>query len=291
MGPTDRIILFPTDTSDRVHRAAPLLVALAQKNGARVVVLHDLPEDKAPEIESRANDEVNAAALAKVQAGIDSLLEALAAQEVEVSVAVTYHGDPSEAIRHYADGEDVDLVFLVGHRKSSITDRLFGSTVYDLIDQCPCDVLVTTPEQGATAEAPAHALVPVNFRPESEVSIRAAGRWLAAGDTVHLLYVVPPTFPAFHGARGEERDHYSEEDMRANWRPEVEDFWRQHGRQDLETTVDRRGGRWGEAILEQAREGRCDLIVAGETERGFLRGLAERLAGEPEVCPVLIARV
>lgn len=260
-------ILYPLEEPSQLT-ALPLLKRLAASRNATVKVLEAYGE------------------------GPDSsvLVEQLRQGGVQVDVESADQTNLAETVRDLCEREAIDLTVVLGKEKSvPILERALGETSEDLIDASPTDLLVATASQVDEMPPLREVLVPIDFSEASRRSLVAALDWIESGGRVTLLYVVPDSFPLFNGTRGLDKDYFDKETLEANWRPDLEAFWAQHGRTDLTADYARGEGDWETAVSEAAREGKHDLVVVGEND-GLGRGLAERLASATEPCPVLIAR-
>lgn len=271
-----RSLVFATDATTRAAAALPLVSAIARSTAAKVDLFHQ------PASGERASGDAATA----LQAAEKSLRSA----GVQTQTVQRVGSNAADAIRAYAREADASLIVVVGSAGGSLIDRIFGSTVYDLIDDSPCDLLVVAEDHAADHRAVRRSLVPINFAEESIRSLELATQFTEEGAEVVLLFNVPKEFPAFHGARGLGSDYKDEEQLEANWRSDLEAFWKRFGSAQHRPVFVRSEGSWHEEAEQAAQTYACDLVVAAETDGALRRGIAEKLAGRLTVCPVLVAR-
>lgn len=269
-------LLFATDATQNAHAAIPLVASLAKRTEAKVEVFH-VPA---------SGDRATGDAAAELESAVSKLRSAGAAVDL-VQVA---GGNAADGIREQAKKSGSSLIVVVGHSGDSVVERILGSTVYDLVDESPCDLLVVAHDHAARHKAVRRSLVPVNFSEEAIRSLQAAAELTEEGSEIVLLFNVPKEFPAFHGARGLGSDYKNSEQLEANWRRDLETFWNQYGSMAHTPVIVRSQGSWHEEAENAAETYDCDLVVAAETDGALRRGIAEKLAARLATCPVLVKR-
>jgi nucleotide-binding universal stress UspA family protein len=142
---TLRVILFPTDFSERTEAAFPLACALARDQGARLVLLYvDPPPMFHGEVVSRR----------QTPDYEEQLLEALRRYEAPQGVQPEYRleeGPPAEGICRVAAELPADVIVMATHGGTGLRRLLMGSVAEQVLRQAPCPVL-TASSTPATAE-------------------------------------------------------------------------------------------------------------------------------------------
>lgn len=190
-------ILVATDFSPAAEAALQQGVWLARVSGARLTLVHTLPDLRKVVHYASAKakldllygegKEFEREVRRPSDARLRQTIAALNAPDLNIEYE-TLIGDPAVEIIHAVQQEGYDLV-LVGTRGRSAWERFFvGSTAKRLIRKCPSAVWIVKPEHSGPPRA---VLALTDF---SEVSRRAvlAGAWAArqAGAALHLLHVI-----------------------------------------------------------------------------------------------------
>lgn len=138
-----REILVATDFSPQSNRAFEAALALAQHFGARLHVLHVVPDASEQKM-----------ALAKLKAFTGELLEG-----TEIARAVSV-GQTAAEIVEYAGRERIDLIVMGTHGRTGLAHALMGSVAEAVVRTAPCQVLTIGPKVEAAEEAapPAQAV-------------------------------------------------------------------------------------------------------------------------------------
>lgn len=190
-------ILVATDFSPHAEAALKQAVWLARQNGARIVVMHTLP-DRLREVHSETmraqldllygeGETVPRELRHKSEARMKQMIVDLQATDLDVRFQ-TLPGEPFVELTHAVQEEGFDLV-LAGTRGLAAWERfLVGSTAQRLIRKCPSSVWIVKAEH---VGPPKKVLAATDF---SEVSRRAAreGLWIAqqASAEFHLLHLI-----------------------------------------------------------------------------------------------------
>lgn len=146
-----KTILSTTDFSDESRSGVRYAVALAEKLGAAVALLHVIePRSWLSELGSvvPAREDSEVVALARAQ------LATLAKREGKGDVAVTFSvsvqtGNPFHAITTAARQQMADLIVIATHGHTGFERVLLGSTAERVVRHAPCPVL-TVPTRATT---------------------------------------------------------------------------------------------------------------------------------------------
>ncbi len=133
---TMREVLVATDFSRQSSRAFDAALALAQHFGARLHVLHVVPETS----EERM-------ALAKLKALTGETLEGT---EIVRAVSV---GQAAPEIVKYAGRERIDLIVMGTHGRTGLAHAFVGSVAAAVVRTAPCQVLTIGPKVEAAEQA------------------------------------------------------------------------------------------------------------------------------------------
>ena len=146
MGP----LLVPTDFSEGAAHAARAAAVLARKLGARLVLLHVLPEvvppkgEDDPAVVRRETDRLRREAAAKLRSAADAL--GLDRGQMEVSLVT---GVDVAEIVHVAKAIRASCIVMGTRGLTGLPRILLGSVTDQVLRQAPCPVLVIPP--GITA--------------------------------------------------------------------------------------------------------------------------------------------
>jgi nucleotide-binding universal stress UspA family protein len=290
-------LLFPTDVSDRLEGAVPMVIGLAQRFGAEVHLLHNLDPTKARVYDQVAESADPGAHFAAAEAEIEHRLEELAERLEQgvgskVTVAVAQKTTPDDAICEYVTANEVDLVVMVTRPKHTLRERLFGSITQDVLHDCPCSVWTVNADRARESPGWQRILVPTEVHDRSYPAIAVAASLLDDDGEAQLLHVFEAhAFPKFYGPPGHEKTYYSFEELEIGLRDEMLALWQQEGRADVSASAHVLQGRPAREILASAAKLGSDLIVTSAIhEHRFLRSIAEVVAFESSPCPVLLAR-
>ncbi len=124
-----REILVATDFSSQSNRAFEAALALAQHFGARLHLLHVVPDAFGQKM-----------ALAKLKVFTGELLEGT---EIVRTVSL---GQAAPEIVKYAGREKIDLIVLGTHGRTGVAHALMGSVAEAVVRTAPCQVLTIGPK-------------------------------------------------------------------------------------------------------------------------------------------------
>jgi nucleotide-binding universal stress UspA family protein len=145
-------LVVAVDGSDSSDAALDHAVEMTQRLDATLTVVYAVNPDVRVEGGSDVGDPVRTADDAIVQESVEDaeargerILDAAAKRAETAGVDVTtelLYGDPVEAIPEYAEGEDVDALY-VGHRGlSERAEAVLGSVAKALVERSPVPVTV-----------------------------------------------------------------------------------------------------------------------------------------------------
>ena len=289
-------MLFPTDVSDRLEAAVPMVVGLAKRFGAEVHLLHNLDPTKARVYDQVAESADPGAHFAAAEAEIEHRLEDLARQLErgggKVTVAVAQKTTPDEAICEYVLQNEIDLVVMVTRPKHTLRERLFGSITQDVLHDCPCSVWTVNEDRAKESPRWQRVLIPTEVHDRFYPAIGAAASLVAEDGEAQLVHVFEAhSFPKFYGTPGHERTYYSFEELQSGLSEELLAIWKREGREEIAASAHVTQGRPAREILAAAQRLHSDLIVTSAIhEHRFLRSIAEVVAFEASPCPVLLTR-
>jgi nucleotide-binding universal stress UspA family protein len=293
-----KTILFPTDFSELADAALDHALALAQKHGAvlhmlHAVVLHaDDPNDparhfpNAEEIRVRLEDTAEgrmADQLAERSAGE---LEVVRAQRRGISTA--------PVILEYADEIDADIIVMSTHGRRGLSHALIGSVTEEVVRLSERPVLtIRGPAAVSTGPWIENVLVPVDFSRHSEHAVDHAREFCRAYQArMHLLHVFeqPVTPEVYVGVTGAPSDFSLVE---SSLREALRGVATRAGA-EVQTQIHVREGRAVSGILAAAEEIGADLIVIATHGLG---GLTHVMLGSVTdkvlrraACPVLTVK-
>jgi inorganic pyrophosphatase len=152
--PPVRLILHPTDFSDRSEFAFRIACTLARDHSARLLLLHVAPSPvmvAGAESVARANDYPDRLKEELRQLGVPDA-------NIEVEYRVE-EGDPVREILAVARQMSADLIVMGTHGRTGLGWLLMGSVAEQVVRQAPCPVLtVRTPlPAGSAIAGPAEA--------------------------------------------------------------------------------------------------------------------------------------
>jgi universal stress protein A len=138
-----RCILAPTDFSTNSEKAVHYAIQLARLVGARLTLLHVVPEPSALDytMQGIPVDEIEGwkeEATAKLAAELAKAK--LAYREVDSALTMALH--PRDEIVRAATSLGVDLLVLSTHGYTGWKHALFGSDAEKILEQAPCPVAV-----------------------------------------------------------------------------------------------------------------------------------------------------
>lgn len=147
MEKTMNLILVPTDFSDHSCEAFEWASIFANQFGAKVLILHVMPEAAAEEIISVPGNPWEKVLESEDKTMIDNYnaclaTEASAKVEKETLVAV---GHDSTEIVNVAKERDASIIVMATHGRTGITHALMGSVAEKVVRSAPCPVFTVRP--------------------------------------------------------------------------------------------------------------------------------------------------
>jgi nucleotide-binding universal stress UspA family protein len=138
------VIVLGLDGSDMSDRAIPVAQELAQKDGARIEVVHvrELMAGRAGGYPVYPNeDELEA----KVRRQVEELNGA--GTKASLHLVTTFTHGPAHAIADIAEEVDADLIAVGTRGHAPVAGLLLGSVTERLLHISPCPVLAVPPER------------------------------------------------------------------------------------------------------------------------------------------------
>ena len=194
-------IVATTDFSDESRCGVRYAVALAEKLGAAVTLLHVLePPSRMAGMEAvvLVREESEVVALARAQ------LATLVKREGRGDVAVTFSvltGEPFHEIASAARQQMADLIVIATHGYTGFEHVLLGSTAERVVRHAPCSVLTvsTRTQPKRTGKTPAFKLkkilVPIDFSNPSKDALPRATLLAAHFGAELVLLHIAEKFP------------------------------------------------------------------------------------------------
>ena len=144
-----RRILFPTDFSEPAKEAQKYAMALADRFGAELHLLHVVPEVAMPLPDSTNAWTLPAADLKlQVEAAEQRLLQDLGPDWAEErrTVHTAVVGNAVEEIVKYAKEHEIGLIVIGTHGRTGLSHLLLGSVAEKLVRLATCPVLTVHPQ-------------------------------------------------------------------------------------------------------------------------------------------------
>lgn len=177
-------ILCPIDFEADSRRALAMSANIASATGARLQVVHVVPEGNAGEALARARSELQRAVPP-------------ASARLAVEARVLQGAAPAAAIVAAAEVERAELIVIGAHGKTGWRRALLGSVAERVVQLAPCPVLTvggTAPARDARAFR--RILCSCDFSAASDAALRHAARLAAAsGAKLIVLHVAEPAPP------------------------------------------------------------------------------------------------
>ncbi|MBM3858237.1 MAG: universal stress protein [Verrucomicrobia bacterium] len=267
-------ILVATDFSEAAHDALRAALAVAGKFRSKLVLLHVIPGAVDAPLE-----------LERLQAPIreqfaDWEKEILTAG-LRVDKSIIAHGTPFDRIIHWADVEDVNVIFVGSEQKSTDSPFRLGVTPERLIRKSDKPVWVVKPGSPAL---PRKILCAVDFSDPSRRALTNAihlARQLDADLTVlHVLDTALAAFAQTPSPAAEELARKQQERQK-----EFDGFLAGFHLNGVRVTPSLRAGGPSWEILNAVRDTGCDLLVMGSVGRTglpriLLGSVAEKVVRE-----------
>ncbi|HEY4059107.1 MAG TPA: universal stress protein [Kofleriaceae bacterium] len=137
-----KVILAPTDLSERAEAAVDYACELASQLGAKVHLLHVLavPVVGVPEIGMAMTSTMIDTMLVENQTALDQLARTKA-NKCEIGGAVLRTGDARDVINATAKEIGADLIVVGTHGRTGVSRVLLGSVAESIVRTAPCPVL------------------------------------------------------------------------------------------------------------------------------------------------------
>ena len=146
---TPKNILVPVDFSETSDRALAYAQGLAESFGARVHVLHVIPDPHSQAWSIEATGMSLGSLMETWEADAQKRLDGLELGDVG-GERVTKVGQPNNEIIRYAKSKNSDLIVIGTHGRGAIEHMLLGSVAEKVVRTAPCPVLTVreTPPEG-----------------------------------------------------------------------------------------------------------------------------------------------
>jgi nucleotide-binding universal stress UspA family protein len=288
--PTHPYILVGTDLGKRTESCYPILRDLCISMESAVHFLHVFTPTPAPSRDAAREAQRllgKSQALHDAERSLEIAANWFDADQLDVSWSINQVGPPARALLDLARERRPQLIVLATDKRESLADRLTGTITSAVLAEAPCAVLTLTPEQGKRGLDWQRVLLPVDFSEDSAITTESALPFIKPGSVIDLQYIVPDSFPVYHGARGLQSDYYDFDQLDAGFGEDVARFWQRFGREDLELEAHRRQGDTEEVISRATTKRDIDLLVMPVRKTGWFRDLGARLANRPENCAIL----
>ncbi|HTL33613.1 MAG TPA: universal stress protein [Kofleriaceae bacterium] len=189
MTPRIQTIVAGVDLSVPSDQALERAAAIAQLNGAALILVHAQADDAA--IPDATNEvvkqlgEVSAAVRAEEARRLATKLDDLQARGIQASL-VGRAGSPGDVVSEVAKEHSAELIVVGTHGHTGIQRFLLGSAATAILRTAPCDVLVT--RGTSTAAAFSRPLVASDFSPAAARALRNAAALTAPGASIEVIH-------------------------------------------------------------------------------------------------------
>lgn len=140
-----RIVLVPTDLSSASEEAIAFAAELGRKQGARLILLHAVEDNRAGPRDERERD------LARRESHAHHRLDLIRKGLPPGSDIEVVRGHPGPAIVDYAAHHNVRLIVMATHGRTGLARLLLGSVTEYVVRRAPCPVACIRPsKEGAT---------------------------------------------------------------------------------------------------------------------------------------------
>ena len=193
-------IIVPLDGSATAESAIPLAIAIAQRGGARVTLVHvhdgGVLAANAPMTDSAWED----ARRAEMGDALRATAERLG-RETELDVtAVTLRGSAATALVQHAIDHAADLIVMTTHGRSGFSHAWFGSVAERVIHAATTAVLIVRAGEHARTDVAEplfrHILLPIDREPSGAEAMQRALTLGTDGQTTYTLLTVVSALPA-----------------------------------------------------------------------------------------------
>jgi nucleotide-binding universal stress UspA family protein len=269
-----KTILLPLDGSPLAERALPYAATIAQRSGARVVLVEAALARTLPGVDpSHAQIDV----MEHAEGSLHAAAGRLSAAGIDAEPHV-YYDDPVHAILDAARLQHADLIVMSTHGRSGIGRMVYGSVTDQVLRRATIPVLLVPSivEHAWPSDRPLSLLVPLDGSALAEEALQSAELLAEVFETrLTLLYVIqPPVYPLY--GDGYAYIPFDEEIELAGARQYLDDHvarLREQGRQAHGKVVI---GQPAGLIPVIAREEQADVVVMATHGRG---GLARLILG------------
>ena len=206
MNATYPSIIVPLDGSATAEKAIPLALAIAQRAGSRIELVHVHDEGvlvaNVSMMDSRWEDE----RAAEMGSAIRALAERLARETGLGITAVTLRGPVVPSLVQHATDHAAALIVMTTHGRSGFSHAWFGSVAERVIHSATIPVLVVRADDHARADLTEplfrHVLLPIDREHSGAEAMQRALTLGTHGRTtytlltvVSVLPVLPPLYP------------------------------------------------------------------------------------------------
>jgi nucleotide-binding universal stress UspA family protein len=149
-----KVIVVPTDFSDRSLRALPYAVSLADRFDARLKILYvNEPSLQVSDVAWVGVDDrtTSEAHMEKARRTLEKIVLDHVPRDVRVDAEVI-SGDPVDAVVEYARDSGADLIVMATHGRGGLSHVLMGSVAEHIVRKAPCPVLTLKQPMPVTAE-------------------------------------------------------------------------------------------------------------------------------------------
>jgi nucleotide-binding universal stress UspA family protein len=287
-----RTVLVPTDFSAGAERALDQAVALAQRCGSTIRLLHcyRLPTELELAYLSEHFEDWEEGIRAGVARQLDEVAARVAGGGLTVTRELARGHAATEIVR--AASTNADLIVMGTLGRTGMAHLLLGSVAERTVREAHCPVLVVRPGD-APAALPRTLLVPIDFSAGSDRAVEYARELLVAlgGGQVVLVHAhdveeLPSLSPPHRESLAWALAKYAPK--------ELEDVKAELGGSGLGCQVHIERGPPAPVICERARSERADWIVMGShgrsgPSRWLIGSVAERVLRHAP-CSVLVLR-
>jgi len=201
-------IIVPLDGSPLAEHALPFAIAIAQRDGSRVALVHVHDEGvvlagaNAPVMDGAWEDDQAAEMGGAIRAMADKL-----ANDTGVAVtAVTLRGAAAPSLVQYANAHAADLIVMTTHGRSGFSHAWFGSVAERVIHAATTPVLVVRAGEHVQAKVAeplfGHVLLPIDREQSGAEAMQHALTLGMHGQTTYTLLtivsalpILPPPYP------------------------------------------------------------------------------------------------
>jgi len=261
-------ILLPTDQSPSAEAAYTYAVAIANRFGAQLHVIHV--------VSSHAERNRERGSLLPVEWNdvVEQLRLPAPQQDVPRPIEVcTLAATPAEGIVTYAIENEIDLIVMGTRGKSAFRTPLSGGAAHFVVRNAPCPVLAV--RERLPARGINRVMVPVDFSDASqEAALSAMELAKLLGAKLDVLHVPPPG--SHPSAFSVSSSPHPAPGMATEWIEKIEAFISQSGGPEVSFAPHIRVGPVAPTIINFALERRADLIVMGSHGRS---GIQRKLMG------------